>query len=885
MSPRHSLRPGARLWGFKMHIGESCLSWVCAAAAITVLDVQVAQAQALAQFDLPPQSLADSLRAIGSQTSTNVLFDPPLVEGLDARALKGAFSLDQVLATVLEGTGLKHRFLDDKTVVISAATADATPAAAAQESAGAALEEVIVTAQKRAESLQDVPLSVSAVSADKLFEAGINKISDLKNYVPSFFMVEGAGGNTISIRRVSSGLNVGFEQSVGTYVDGLYHGRSRQASAPFLDLERVEVLRGSQSILFGKNSVAGALNITTARPTDSFEGSLSALYEPEYDEQVYTGALSGPITDRLRGRIAARYREYGGHVENLTRSRAEPNSEAATVRGWLEFDLSDNIELALKAERNSFDTFGQPYEILKELPTTRAPFAGLTYAQVLAALGADPTVLNNFADGKRSANAEEYNLNDAEQYGFFVDWQLGEHRLSAVSGYTTYDFDENLDGDFTAAAVIERPSTESYEQFSQEIRLASPTGVRFEYLGGLYWEQTELDSLTRLPLVGGNLLLSRLLPAAAGAALSNTDSPRTFHQDSEAYAAFLHASWNMTAALRGNVGVRWSKENKQASRVIAMTDLNGTPLTGAQAIAAAAVVAQIFNVRAHDLAGSRSEDHLLPSLSVEYEFADHMMAYASWSKGAKGGGFDAASGNSPNPPPGSPPRAFGAFEFGPEKATNHEVGTKMTLGGVLELNLAVYFTDFEGLQVSAFDGVGFNVRNAGTRENRGVEIDSRWQATPNLRFTASIAYSELEFTDNIGTCIIGQVPDAPDGFNCLQSGRSARTDGSASVDYRIPVGDRFELRTVLDVYHRDEDEDPDPRHRLGAYTKLGGQVSFGDADGRWNLALVGKNLTDELIMPNGSNNTPLAFSLFGTLSAVRAVEAGRSVALQGAWKF
>jgi iron complex outermembrane recepter protein len=862
---------------------NSGLSWGCAVAMI-VLAAPVASAQTLAQFDLPSQSLAASLRAVGSQTSTNVLFDAPLVEGLAAPALQGELSLDEAFVRLLAGTGLKHRFLDHKTVmVISAAatTAAAAPAPATQERNTAELEEVIVTAQKRAESLQDVPLAVSAISADKLLEAGINKVEDLKNYVPSFFMVEGAGGNTISIRGVYSGLNGGFEQSVGTYVDGLYRGRSQQARAPFLDLERVEVLRGPQSILFGKNSVGGALNMTTARPTETFEGMVNALYEPEYDEQVYTGALSGPFTDRLRGRIAARYREYGGHIENLTRSRKEPQKEEVTVRGWLEFDLTDDVELALKAESSSFDSLGQPYEIVTELPSVRPAFAGRTYAQILAALGADPTVLNNHADGKRSSNSEDYSRNDAEEYGFFVDWQLGEHQLSAISGYSTYEFNDSVDSDFTAADMLTQIMGESFEQWSQEIRLASPTGGRFEYLGGVYWEQTELSAVTRVPFAGGNFLLTRVLPAAAGAALANTDSPRIFHQESETYSAFVRASWNMTDALRVNTGLRWSEEDKDATRAIIITDLDGNPLTGVRADAAATVLRQVLNKRVHDLAESRSEDRLLPSLSLEYRFADRMMAYASWSKGAKAGGYDANSNN--------PPTATGAFAFGPEEATNYEVGAKVTLGGVLELNLATYFTEFKDLQVSRFDGVGFNVRNAGASEIKGVELDSRWQATSNLRFSAAVAYTDFAFTDYVGECIIGQAPNAPDGVACILDGESSAFafdwTGSASADYRIPIGDRFELRTVLDVYYRSEAPDLDPRHKLGAYTKLGGQVSFGDMDGRWSLALVGKNLTDELIMPNGSNNTPLAYSLFGTFSGVRASEPGRSVAVQGTWKF
>ncbi len=261
--------------------------------------------------------------------------------------------------------------------------------AAAQDQDTTILGEIIVTSQKRTESLQDVPLAVSAVSGDKIAEAGIMKIEDLKNYVPTLFMTETAIGNNISIRGIFSGVNPGFEQSVGTYVDGVYRGRPQQTRAPFLDLERVEVLRGPQSILFGKNSVGGALNITTARPTEEFDAMVSALYEDRYDEQEFSGYVSGPFGDRLRGRLSARYREVDGHIENPTVSSDDPAREETTVRGWLEFDVSESVTAALKAEFGEFDVTGRQIEITQELPVPGAPsptnpFGGLTYRRFSA---------------------------------------------------------------------------------------------------------------------------------------------------------------------------------------------------------------------------------------------------------------------------------------------------------------------------------------------------------------------------------------------------------------------------------------------------------------------------------------------------------------------
>ena len=313
----------------------------------------------------------------------------------------------------------------------------ASAAAAAQEGT-ATLDEITVTAQKRTESLQDVPIAVSAVSGTKIAEAGIMKIEDLKNYVPTLFMTETAIGNNISIRGIFSGVNPGFEQSVGTYVDGVYRGRPQQTRAPFLDLERVEVLRGPQSILFGKNSVGGALNITTARPTEEFDAMVSALYEARYDEQEFSAHVSVPFTDRFRGRLAARYREVQGAIHNATLSTEDPSREESTVRAWLEFDVTDNVTASFKAEHGEFDVVGRQIEIDQETPSvsTNPLFAGRTYAQILRVFGQDSSVLNNTSDYVRSSNGGDFSNNETDEFVLQVDWQVGENTVTSITSYS-----------------------------------------------------------------------------------------------------------------------------------------------------------------------------------------------------------------------------------------------------------------------------------------------------------------------------------------------------------------------------------------------------------------------------------------------------------------
>lgn len=786
-------------------------------------------------------------------------------------------------------------------------------AAGAQESTS--LAEIVVTAQKRTESLQDVPIAVSAVSGTKIAESGIMKIEDLKNYVPTLFMTETAIGNNISIRGIFSGVNPGFEQSVGTYVDGVYRGRPQQTRAPFLDLERVEVLRGPQSILFGKNSVGGALNITTARPTSEFDAMVSALYEPDLNEQEFTAHVSGPFTDRFRGRLAARYREIDGHLENATLSTDDPSREETTVRAWLEFDVNDNITVALKGEHGEFDVTGRQIEIAQEIPAAAGPFTGLTYAQILAAFGQDPSVLNNTPDYIRSSNGD-FSNNDTDEYVLQADWQLGEKTLTIINAYSKYDFSELCDCDFTGGNVFSVLMDEEFDQTSHEIRLTSPTGGKLEYILGAYYESSDLEFRDTIQVPANSVLVPILnanpafngtpLQGIAGTAVAATGTPRLFTQDAKSYSAFAQVSWNMNEEIRSTFGLRYSKDKKDATRTLRITEIDGDPLVGLQAAAAPSVYAAVFNVRRtdlHNLSGNRDEDQMLPSVTLEWSPDDSTMMYASWSKGAKSGGFDARS-NNPTVPPGTactapstpagclPAAGIGTFEFEEEDATTFEIGAKARIGDRFEINAALYRTEFTDLQVSTFDGVlGFNVRNAGESEVKGLEIDMRFQATDNLQLFSSMAYTDFEFIDYIGQCAFGQPSDAGDGLNCSYKGKTNEFVApwviTAGYNYTRPIGSKLAFHAGSDIYYTDAyfvAPTLDARQMQESYYKVNSRIGIGHQNGTWDVSLIGKNVFDEDILPYG-NDTPLAGRTFGAFSAWRFVEPGRTVAVQGTLRF
>ncbi|MEM7433436.1 MAG: TonB-dependent receptor plug domain-containing protein, partial [Pseudomonadota bacterium] len=273
--------------------------------------------------------------------------------------------------------------------------------AAAQENSP--LEEIVVTAAYREQGLQDVPVSISAVTGDTMVEQAIQKAEDIQFVVPNFTLTETGIGTNAFIRGIGSGINQAFEQSVGTYIDGVHYGRAQQWRAPFLDVERVEVLRGPQSILFGKNSVAGAVNITTARPTEDFSGNILLSQEFDNSEFIAEAVFSGALSDNVRGRIAARTRITDGHMRNATLNSDEPSREDYTYRGTLEVDITDNLMATLKVEQGDFDVTGRNIEIINEQPAAGGPFVGAQYNQILQIFGGDPSTGNVVQDEVRSS--------------------------------------------------------------------------------------------------------------------------------------------------------------------------------------------------------------------------------------------------------------------------------------------------------------------------------------------------------------------------------------------------------------------------------------------------------------------------------------------------
>ncbi len=818
----------------------------------------------------------------------------------------------------------RHRYISKTSLFLSSALACSALGLSAPvyaQDSGPTLDEIIVTSQYREKGLQDVPISVAAVDASVIEDTGIVKIEDLTSLVPNFTYSETGITTAFLIRGIGSGVNQGFEQSVGIYVDGVHYPRGQQVRAPFLDLERVEVLRGPQSILFGKNSVAGAINVTTAKPTDTFEGSLFGSYEFEDGEKVVEGTLSGPLSDRVRARLAGRYRDFDGFIENTTLNRDEPNREELTLRGTVEVDLTENLMATFKAEMTEFDTLGRNIEAENAAPAAAGPFAGLTWPQILIGVfGQSATAADFTRDGRRHSNGDE-SFNEMQTYQMTLDWGLGDHTLQSITAYENLSYEELCDCDFTGANVFTARLQEDYSQFSQEFRLTSPDRDDFEYILGAFFQSSDhgysdqiiVDPISIIPVAVNLQTGTPGNPAdGAGPLVSGTQAARQAQVDATILSAFAQVDWHIQENVTLQLGARITNEDKDGSREMNIQTNTGGALPAAQA-GAPVIYANLFGITSTNLealAGlgdptsqffignlgngriaeqNRNVTKFSPDVKLVWDVNDDTLLYASWARGFKSGGFDFRANNK-----GQSATAAAAFQFDDEEATNYELGGKFKLGPAAELNVTGFYTKFDNLQISIFDGIlGFNVGNAASSEVKGIEIDGRWAVTDHVRLSGGAALTDFEFTDfQNGQCygtqpLSERLPNGLCDYTGLKNNLVSDFSGNITMDFDAPVSDDYELTGLVALNYvssYNSAQTQDPAGIQDGYAKINARLGFGPQDGPWELAILGKNITNQIVKQYNGDN-PLGGSTFGANSNYTFYGQGRTIALQGSLKF
>jgi outer membrane receptor protein involved in Fe transport len=794
----------------------------------------------------------------------------------------------------------------------------------------AVFEEILVTAQKRQQTLQDVPISVAVISGERLVEAGIDNLDDLAPYVPNFSKGESGASAILRIRGIATGSNPSFEQSVVTYMDDISLSRAPLARMPFMDLERVEVLRGPQNVLFGKNAIAGAISMVTVRPTDEFEGNFSLRYEPNFEDTEAVAVLSGPVSDNVRARLAVRYADYGGYLEKYSNEtgndqekiRNEEQREELGVRITLASDIGDNGEVALKFEHDTVDSVGQSHQLLfgyaNPFPASAAnPFGGLDYfAQVAAIQAGYNAAIGGFGlppvdvgtdtigqDRIRRSAFDGFQDLDINNLALTFNLEYDGFTFTSVTGYIDYREDRLAGGGLSGVDISSILTREEFDQISQEIRFTSDLGGTIDWIGGFYlqaWnleadESTLLDDMNMPVLLG----VSGISPGFE--AVGNLDSTRKYTGKSTTYAAFGQITWNVSDATRISLGGRYTREDKTGRRFV---DIISTA-TGAFDINQAIFASCGFDVdyqslgelsafvplpgcdgvpalgaySTHDAIGQRSEDAFTPSLTAEFDVGDSSMIYVSGSTGFKAGGFDARAGREAN------------LEYEDETVTGFELGWKSRFaGGKAETNVALFHSDYEDLQVSTFDGVaGFVVGNAAEFTAQGVEFDGRWRATDALTLSGSFAWTDTEWTKyEDATCnsmhriLTGESICDRTG---LSAGNTPEWSGNLIADFYTPIGSSLYFRATADVIYSDEYHTNSSKE-IGtlqdAYTKVNARLALEGE--KWTFAILGKNLTDEDVI-EFSSEVPLSGSNFLAPAYYGYLHPPRTIAAQFDYRF
>ena len=738
-----------------------------------------------------------------------------------------------------------------------------------EEEHSAKLEVIEVTSQRRVENIQDVPISVTALSAKQLERVSIDKIDDLQLYVPNLSLTETGLSTQTYIRGIGTGNNQGFEQSVVQFVDGISHARPQLSRAPFFDLERVEVLRGPQSILFGKNAIGGALNISTASVEEENSGRVFVQFG-EYGTTELQGIINQELLeDKLYGRLSVRSYQDDGYIKNKTLNQDEPQRDDLTIRAKLKYLINTDWHINFKYERNEFDTIGRQIEVIQDQGNPGAPF-GTTLATVF---GLPNAITDTNLDYERDANGDT-SYNEFDSYVFAVNGMFGDLTFESNTAFLTYELDEICDCDFIAAPIIGAPLYEEYDQFSQEFRIATPSDQTFSWQAGIFYQTSDMDYEDSIAIPVGAVGRPDLsvLPTAVfaltmnpvlGNAISGTSATRIFTQSSDAFSIFGQGDWKISDKLTLSVGARWVTEDKEATRSMNVTNTE----SGQPAPLGAAVLQSVFAIESeqttgHNLSGDRSESSFDPSIKLQYFANDDLMFYGSWSKGSKSGGYDTRS------------NIVTSFEFEGEEASAFEAGFKSTFwDGRARFNAAAYYTDYDRLQVAQFDGrLGFVVGNADA-EVKGLEIDGSLAVTEDLTLSYSAAYLDHEYTDYTnGNCYYAQQfdtenPDRAARFNpttnlCDYTGLSGQYTpeftGNINADYFVALTASADLHINLNYSYtgsQNVHQNLDPTFEVGSIGRVDVNIAIEFED--WGIEVLGRNITDQDYVTY-ANNSPLS---------------------------
>ncbi|MFT5329341.1 MAG: iron complex outermembrane receptor protein [Parasphingorhabdus sp.] len=774
------------------------------------------------------------------------------------------------------------------------------------------VQTIVVTARRREESVQSIPVSVQAITAEEIQQRDLTSLEKIAAATPNFTIARASNGAgaQLTLRGIgSSATSIGIEQSVAIVVDSVYYGQGRIINEGFFDLARVEVLKGPQSLFFGKNATAGVISLTTADPGLDPEYIGRVGYEFAAERAYAEAIVSQPLTDTLGVRVAVRgSRMWGGYYTNQQQTISYPTLDVATGntnphsaapaatdqpqereligRITLKYEPDDRLTARLKVSGSYNRTVGN----------------GWNYAAINCPTTGQTTNAPNYpCTGNFVTHQNDFPLDIAKDYPFArddgglyntykswaatgsLDYALDDVTISSITNYNWNNNKFACDCDFLSAGVWATENA-SYHAFSQELRVLTDFDAPVNLMVGGLYQKTRRDFFQAVMFA--NLEDSSAAPANRYVAYSKQS--RT---DGETLSGYGQLMWQIAPTLEATGGVRYIHETKDSNFTQPYVNAG---LQGLFLPTSAAVNGTIF--------GDQTFNDWSPDFTLRWRPTDDVMLYGAYRVAYKSGGFSNSAINS-----ALSPDPEGDLTFNPEKGKGYEIGIKSTLvDNQLQANLTYYNYKYTDLQVDFFNSAIFAyiTYNAGSARSEGVELELEYApySIPGLRLRGNLNYNKARYEDFIAPCYGGQSIAAGCSLNIggvpsqdlsgVATAVAPKWTGTAGIAYETELSSNLKLGTNIDMRYSGSyiaSSFGDPGTTQSSYAVLDAGIRIGSADDRWQLALIGKNLTNKFYF-TGGGTAPSTGSGTGTAAAVPGDNIGygtfpRTVSLQGTVRF
>jgi len=761
------------------------------------------------------------------------------------------------------------------------------------------LTEIIVTAQKREQNIQDVPISVIALSAQQLKEGGVTDIKNLQALTPGLTVTSttSEGSTTARIRGIGTvGDNPGLESSVGVVIDGVYRPRNGVGFGNLGEIEQIEILEGPQGELFGKNNDAGVISIVTKRPSTTF-GVTAEATGGNFNDREINASVTGPVGDISAARFYAGYQKRDGFLNINTGLGPNTDNRADdrnmyTMRGQYLITPSDTVNFLVIGDYSKRNEL-----CCGAVQVAAGPFAGIAnFLTGFPLLGGKAGTVAEasppLSPFSRQAYANQPLPQRIRDVGISgeLNWDLGFGKLTSITAWRDNTIVSGNDVDYTGLDILQQPANEGnqtdFKQASEEIRLAGKSGP-LDWLVGGFFSSEILTSNTAIyagsawdlyisglasASVGTNPPNFLLIPGFTGQPPGHTFIPGVsgeadfYHQTSKSYAFFTNETYNIMQGLDLTAGLRYTSEKKTADsnyvnpdggsgcgRLLASPGVRGlNPASPEYLFLVGYGCATLFNpfFGGQSTAQSLTEGNVSGTVKLSYRFTDDAMAYVSWANGYKAGGFNLARTTADTGPFGPLTPNFDT-SFPRETVQSYEIGVKSMLADrTLRLNASVFDQKYTNFQLNTYTGIQFVVSSIRKVESKGAEFDTTW-ATPisGLSLSGGVTYAFTNITDFGGSLPLF-APNLATSLSRLNNRLSFAPlwSGVAAATYTVGISSSLEFHAnVNEKYNSSYNtgSDLDPRKLQGAYGLLNARLGLGSPDGKWTVEIWGANLANK----------------------------------------